>query len=475
MPCKATKSAASPRGWTTTSRSRSSRNGSRRPWCAGVARSRPRTSTSSMPSDWASSAVSTRSSVARSSPTSSISRRICCSGSSRASPAGIPSGSCPRRGRCGAARRPSVAWRSAPCARRSPRAVWKGRSTSPTRSSTARGASSPGSGARWRPTSRWWPRGRPSRPEACLPRSPCNGSRFPYGGRPVTRATEPTLGVIGGSGLYELPGLSDVERRRVTTPFGAPSDEFVIGRLGGVRLVFLPRHGRGHRLLPSELPFRANIYGLKQLGAQWVVAVSAVGSLREEIAPGHVVVPDQFIDRTHARSEESTFFGHGVVAHVQFADPVCPSLSRALVAAARDEGATVHAGGTYVCMEGPHFSTRAESHLYRSWGAHVIGMTNLQEAKLAREAELCFATLALATDYDCWNIAHADVQIEQILKVLAANVDLARRTVKRIAGQLPARTGCPCPHALEHAIITDRAAIPAEVRRDLDLIAGRYL
>lgn len=291
----------------------------------------------------------------------------------------------------------------------------------------------------------------------------------------MTETTEPTLGVIGGSGLYELPGLSDVERRRVTTPFGAPSDEFVIGRLGGVRLVFLPRHGRGHRLLPSELPFRANIHGLKQLGAQWVIAVSAVGSLREEIAPGHVVVPDQFIDRTRHRTEESTFFGHGIVAHVQFADPLCANLSRTLVAAAREEGATVHPGGTYVCMEGPHFSTRAESHLYRSWGAQVIGMTNLQEAKLAREAELCFATLALATDYDCWNIAHADVQIEEILKVLTANVDLARRTVARAAGGLPARTGCPCPRALENAIITDRAVIPAEVRRDLELIAGKYL
>src|SRR5262249_2189075 len=191
--------------------------------------------------------------------------------------------------------------------------------------------------------------------------------------------------------------------------------------------------------LPSELPFRANIYGLKQLGAQWVVAVSAVGSLREEIEPGHVVVPDQFIDRTRSRTEESTFFGHGVVAHVQFADPVCPNLSRALIAAARGEGATVHAGGTYVCMEGPHFSTRAESHLYRSWGAQVIGMTNLQEAKLAREAELCFATLALATDYDCWNIAHADVQIEEILKQLDANVEMARRTECPERGRHPTR------------------------------------
>jgi 5'-methylthioadenosine phosphorylase len=284
---------------------------------------------------------------------------------------------------------------------------------------------------------------------------------------------EPTLGVIGGSGLYELPGLAAVERVNLTTPFGDPSDEFVVGTLGRTRLVFLPRHGRGHRLLPTELPFRANLYGLKQLGAEWVVAVSAVGSLREEIAPGHVVVPDQFIDRTCQRA--SSFFGRGVVAHVQFADPLCPNLSRALAAAARAEGAVVHAGGVYVCMEGPHFSTRAESNLYRSWGASVIGMTNLQEAKLAREAEMCFATLALATDYDCWHGSHADVDIQDILRVLAANVDLARRTVVRVAGTLPARTGCPCPTALQHAIITDRAAIPEAVKRDLEPIAGRYL
>ena len=284
---------------------------------------------------------------------------------------------------------------------------------------------------------------------------------------------EPTLGVIGGSGLYELPGLSAVERVKVETPYGAPSDELVVGRLGGTRLVFLPRHGRGHRLLPSEIPFAANLYALKTLGVEWVLAVSAVGSLREEIAPGHVVVPDQFVDRTWGR--RSTFFGRGVVAHVQFADPVCPTFSSLLGTMARGAGATVHQGGTYVCMEGPQFSTRAESHLYRSWGAHVIGMTNLQEAKLAREAELCFATLALATDYDCWNDAHADVQIDDVLRVLAANVDLAKRVVAAVAGRLPARTACGCARALENAIITDRAAIPADVKRDLAPIAGRYL
>ncbi len=287
--------------------------------------------------------------------------------------------------------------------------------------------------------------------------------------------SEPLLGVIGGSGLYELPGLADVDRVRVHTPFGDPSDEIVVGRLGAARLAFLPRHGREHRLSPSELPFRANVYALKTLGAAWIVAVSAVGSLREEIAPGHVVVPDQFIDRTRGRTEESTFFGRGIVAHVPFADPFCAPLSQAVVAAARGEGATVHASGVYVCMEGPLFSTRAESRLYRSWGAHVIGMTNLQEAKLAREAEICFATMALATDYDCWRTAHDDVAIGNILAVIAANVDLARRTVAGVAATLPDRSRCGCQRALEHAIVTDRKAIPEQAKRDLAPIAGKYL
>jgi 5'-methylthioadenosine phosphorylase len=284
---------------------------------------------------------------------------------------------------------------------------------------------------------------------------------------------EPTLGVIGGSGLYELDGLVDVERRRVATPFGDPSDELVIGRLGGTRLVFLPRHGRGHRLLPSELNTRANVFAMKTLGVEWILAVSAVGSLRKEIEPGHVVVPDQLIDRTTQRP--STFFGRGIVAHVGFADPYCRNLGRVVAEAARGAGATVHAGGTYVCMEGPLFSTRAESNLYRSWGASVIGMTNLQEAKLAREAEICLATLALSTDYDCWNTEHADVEIEDVLRVLSANVALARRTVAAVAAALPGRTGCPCPTALANAIITDRAAIPESVRRELAPLIGRYL
>lgn len=282
-----------------------------------------------------------------------------------------------------------------------------------------------------------------------------------------------TVGVIGGSGLYEMDGLEDVERVGLATPFGDPSDEFVVGRIGDTRLVFLPRHGRGHRLLPSEVPYRANLWGMKKLGAEWVIGVASVGSLREEIEPGHLVVPDQLIDRTFRRP--STFFGNGIVAHVAFADPFCPVLSRQLLDACTAVGARVHAGGTYVCMEGPQFSTRAESHLYRSWGASVIGMTNLQEAKLAREAEICFATLALATDYDCWHEAHEDVVIEDILRIMHANVATARRVVAAAAPRLPQERACACATALANAIITDRAAIPAKTRRDLAPIAGRYL
>jgi len=282
-----------------------------------------------------------------------------------------------------------------------------------------------------------------------------------------------TIGIIGGSGLYAMDGLTDVREVEVETPFGAPSDVVVAGRLGGTQLLFLPRHGRGHRLLPSELPFRANIWALKHLGAERVIAVSAVGSLREEIAPGHLVVPDQFVDRTFGRI--ATFFCNGIVAHVAFGDPVCPVLSRALVDGARRLGATVHAGGTYVCMEGPQFSTRAESELYRSWGASIIGMTNLQEAKLAREAELCFATLALATDYDCWKQDAHEVAIADVLAVLQANVALAKRVIHDVVPALPAEPGCGCGRALEDAIITDRARIPANVKHDLAPIIGRYV
>ena len=283
------------------------------------------------------------------------------------------------------------------------------------------------------------------------------------------------IGVIGGSGLYQMDGLKAVREVAVSTPFGKPSDKLVRGQLANVDLVFLPRHGKGHRWLPTEINFRANIFALKKLGVERIISVSAVGSLRAEIAPGHLVVPDQFIDRTSQRP--STFFGKGLVAHVGLADPFCQDLSTVLRQSAELAGATVHGGGTYLCMEGPQFSTRAESHLYRSWGAHVIGMTNLQEAKLAREAEICFATLALATDYDCWNDQAGDVEIESVLAVLQSNVALARRTIGAAvaAPALGRPRSCRCASALKDAIITDRRLISAKLRRDLNPIIGKYL
>jgi 5'-methylthioadenosine phosphorylase len=281
------------------------------------------------------------------------------------------------------------------------------------------------------------------------------------------------IGVIGGSGLYQMPQLAGVREMGIKTPFGKTSDPLIRGRLGGVDLIFLPRHGKGHRWLPTEINFRANIFALKKLGVERIISVSAVGSLREEIAPGHLVVPDQFIDRTTQRP--STFFGRGVVAHVSLANPFCSDLSKVLVTAARQEGAEVHSGGTYVCMEGPQFSTRAESHLYRAWGAHVIGMTNLQEAKLAREAEICFGTLALATDYDCWNDQAGDVEIEHVLTVLKQNVALAQRTIARASAELSEPRSCGCISALKDAIITERARIPKKIRAELQPIIGKYL
>src|SRR5882724_2684855 len=248
-----------------------------------------------------------------------------------------------------------------------------------------------------------------------------------------------------------MPRLTNVREERVTTPFGDPSEAFILGELEGRSVAFLARHGRGHRILPSELNFRANLFAMKMLGVERILSVSAVGSLKEEHKPTDFVIPDQFIDRTYARV--STFFGEGIVAHVGFGDPVCALVASVFKKACDAVGVVGKSGGTYVCMEGPQFSTRAESNLYRSWGADVIGMTNLQEAKLAREAEICFATLALATDYDCWRTGHADVAIDEILAVLAANVDLARRTVATVAGTLPDRSACACARALENAII----------------------
>ena len=282
-----------------------------------------------------------------------------------------------------------------------------------------------------------------------------------------------TVGVIGGSGLYQMTGLERGEWISVDTPFGASADADFVGELAGVRVVFLPRHGRGHRILPSELNFRANIYGMKKLGVERLIAVSAVGSLKKDIAPGHIVIPDQFIDRTRGRI--STFFGRGIVAHVSYADPMCSDLTALLAMVGREIGATIHAGGTYVCMEGPQFSTRAESLLYRSWGADIIGMTNLQEAKLAREAEICFATLALATDYDCWNTEAGDVVIEDVLAILGNNVATAQNLIRGTVRRLPAARSCPCAQALKDAILTDRAQIPAAVKRELGIIVGKYV
>lgn len=281
-----------------------------------------------------------------------------------------------------------------------------------------------------------------------------------------------TIGVIGGSGLYEMDGLDDVEEIAVSTPFGDPSDRFVSARLGDVRLLFLPRHGRGHRFTPSEVPYRANLWALKKLGADWCISVSAVGSLREEIVPGHVVIVDQFIDRTKDRP--STFFGDGIVGHVAFGDPVSPVLAAILADAAVEAGATVHRGGTYVCMEGPAFSTRAESNLYRSWGASVIGMTNLPEAKLAREAEIAYATLALATDYDCWHEGHDAVTVDAVIATLTANVNLARKTVKLAAGRVPDAKDPLVDGACRHAVMTARDRIPKERLAALEPILGRY-
>ncbi|KAA0891438.1 S-methyl-5'-thioadenosine phosphorylase [Oryzomonas rubra] len=283
------------------------------------------------------------------------------------------------------------------------------------------------------------------------------------------------IGVIGGSGLYEMEGMEDVRRVQVETPFGTPSDEYVTGTLNGVRMAFLPRHGRGHRLLPSEVNYRANIYGMKKLGVERIISVSAVGSLKEMIAPGHIVIPDQFIDRTKGIRKD-TFFGEGIVAHVGFADPVCNDLSEALYAAALKAGAVAHKGGTYICMEGPAFSTRAESFMYREREAAVIGMTNLTEAKLAREAEICYGIIALSTDYDCWHTSHDDVSVEAVVQIIQQNVAMAKEIIRHAVAAIDGREqSCPCGSALQYAIISDRSVIPAETKQNLDLLIGKYL
>jgi 5'-methylthioadenosine phosphorylase len=282
------------------------------------------------------------------------------------------------------------------------------------------------------------------------------------------------IGIIGGSGLYEMEGLESVEERRIETPFGPPSDAYIMGSLAGRRLAFLPRHGRGHRLMPSELNYRANIFGFKVLGAEWLISASAVGSMREDLPPRDIVIPDQFFDRTKGRI--STFFGDGIVAHVSFADPTCPILGKQLLAAGQSVGARMHWGGTYLCMEGPQFSTRAESRIYRSWGVDVIGMTNLQEAKLCREAEICYATLAMVTDYDVWHDTEADVSVEAVVAVLKQNAETAKAIIKAAVSSFPARReGCHCPYALRDAIISAPSAIPSQVRERLRPIIGKYV
>ena len=286
--------------------------------------------------------------------------------------------------------------------------------------------------------------------------------------------SNPAIGIIGGSGLYDMAEVTDREERAVSTPFGDPSGSYVIGTLRGVRVAFLARHGAGHRILPSELNFRANIYGFKTLGVERILSASAVGSLKEEYRPLDIVVPDQFFDRTKGRI--STFFGRGIVAHIAFAHPVCGSLARVAADSARAAGATVHRGGTYVNMEGPQFSTLAESKLYRSWGFDVIGMTNLQEAKLAREAEICYATLALVTDYDCWHPDHDAVTVEMIIANLLQNAKTAQGAIADAVGRLKdlPRT-CACKDALATAIITRPEAVPAEIKKELAPIIRRYM
>jgi 5'-methylthioadenosine phosphorylase len=286
--------------------------------------------------------------------------------------------------------------------------------------------------------------------------------------------SEPVIGVIGGSGFYSISGLEGLEQIDLDTPFGAPSDTFYRGRLGGARVVFLARHGRGHRIAPSELNYRANIYGMKQLGVEYLVSVSSAGSMREDLHPGDFLVPDQFIDRTFKRPQ--SFFGNGLVGHVSLADPMCPDLSAALTAAGQEAGARMRNGGVYLCIEGPQFSTRAESNLYRSWNVDVISMTAMQEARLAREAELCYAVMALVTDYDCWHHEQREVDISSVLRVLNENVATAQRAIAKLAPKLErtSRT-CVCAHALKDAIITDRAMIPRKIAADLNLLIGKYL
>jgi 5'-methylthioadenosine phosphorylase len=282
-----------------------------------------------------------------------------------------------------------------------------------------------------------------------------------------------TVGIIGGSGLYALEGITEVDMVSVDTPWGKPSDEIAVGILGDTKLLFLPRHGKGHTLMPSEINYRANVFAMKTLGAEWIISVSAVGSMREEIAPGHIVIPSQFYD--HTKSRPSTFFGNGIAAHISMADPVCPVLSRALYDASVSAGATVHKDLTYICMEGPQFSSRAESNIYRKWGIDVIGMTNMPEAKLAREAEICYATLALSTDFDCWHEQLDNVTVDDLIETLMSNVALSRRVIVKALSLINETRHCDCRNSLENAIITSSDAISQEVKERLGILIKRYV
>jgi len=281
------------------------------------------------------------------------------------------------------------------------------------------------------------------------------------------------IGIIGGSGLYSMPGFEQQEEAAIETPFGTPSDNYVLGTLAGRRVAFLARHGRGHRISPSELNFRANIYGMKSLGVERIISLSAVGSLKEEHRPLDFVIPDQFFDRTRGRA--STFFGEGLVAHISFADPICPEMAAIVIGACRAAGVNVKQGGTYLCMEGPAFSTKAESNVYRSWGMDVIGMTNLQEAKLAREAEICYVTVAMVTDYDCWHPDHDAVTVNDIIAHLVKNAENACRVVAEAVATMPHARGCKCGSALSHAILTDRKLVPETTRKKLGILIEKYL
>ncbi len=280
------------------------------------------------------------------------------------------------------------------------------------------------------------------------------------------------IGIIGGSGLYSMPGFEQAEEVVIKTPFGDPSDNYVLGSLAGKRVAFLTRHGRGHRIMPSELNFRANIYGMKSLGVERIISLSAVGSLKEEHRPLDFVIPDQFFDRTRGRI--STFFGEGLVAHISFADPICPELAGTVAAACASVGVTAKKGGTYLCMEGPAFSTKAESNVYRSWGMDVIGMTNLQEAKLAREAEICYVTVAMVTDYDCWHPQHDAVTVTDIIANLVNNASNACAVVTAAVSAMPVGRTCKCGSALAHALMTDRALVPPATRQKLGILIDKY-